>query len=447
MDYVLDDDIFTNNIQYFFSLHGPRFDYMNVAMANSLSKKYGKEFRPIRIINAWPSKAYNSPNYIILNKRGYKLANELKKPVVFLPDYEDVNIEFTQNSFISQIAEELLKKQEMIFVYPFTTAFLELKPSFKVLGPNNELAKSLDSKVNQLKLFKKLNLPHNKATIFENEKELLKHEDQIIPSYISATYTSGGNESGLIYSKEMLYEFLAKLRQINKKGSFVVSEIFENINLAPNVNTLVTSDGKVFILVLSDQILEGNRYLGNSYPSLVSETNKKEIYKITEKIGSYLASQGYTGLFGCDFLINKDGELVIVDLNPRHQGGYVCNGLALQQIGINLTDIELQTLLGEDFELSQQQLDKKIKFSWSHSKIIPNEKGQIIQNEINQNSITEPFNSIGRSFVSEFYKKGSIFVEGYIGYQVHTAKESEQLKDSMLHTREVFDKHVLSQNS
>jgi hypothetical protein len=92
MDFSLDDDIYSNDITYFFSLHGPRFESMNQAMAISLSTKFGKEFRAIRILNAWPSKQYDYGNYIVLNKQSYKLAKQLKKPVVYLPDYEDVNV-------------------------------------------------------------------------------------------------------------------------------------------------------------------------------------------------------------------------------------------------------------------------------------------------------------------------------------------------------------------
>jgi predicted ATP-grasp superfamily ATP-dependent carboligase len=427
-EHLFDHDIFSNDKEYFFTLHGPRFEYMNNAMAESLGQKYGKEFRPIRILNAWPSKAYDKANYIILNKRGYKLANELKKKVVFLPDYEDVNAEFSDDPFIKSIAKKLLEKQKTVFVYPFTTAFLEVaKPDFSVLGPNNELAKNLDNKINQLKLFNKLGLPCNKARIFNSKEDLLKHEYEIVPSYISAAYTSGGNESGLIYSPEMLHEFLAKLRPINETNKFIVSDIFEDIVLAPNVNAVITSDEKVAILVLSDQILQGNRYLGNIYPSKVSEDNRTEIYNITKQIGKYLASQGYRGLFGCDFLINGNGQLVVVDLNPRHQGGYTCNGLMLAAKGISLTDLELSVLLDEEVQIPQAQLDKKLGFAWSHSKIIPAEKGQEILNEYHKGSIEEPFSSIGESFVSEFYKKGSVFIEGYTGYQVHTAKERSSL--------------------
>jgi len=443
MDCLLDQDIYTNDINYFFSLHGPRFEYMNRAMARTLSKRFGKEFRPIRILNAWPSKHYNSPNFIVLNKRAYKLAKELGKPVVFLPDYEDVNLEFSQDSFISELAKKLLKKQDTVFVYPFTTAFLDLPTAtYTVLGANAELAKNLDNKINQIKLFKKLGLPSNNTRIYESESDLLEHEYDVVPSYISAAYTSGGNESGLIFSPEMLRGFLAKLRVINKKNSFLVSDIFEDIVLAPNVNALVTSDGNVFTLVLSDQILEGNRYLGNIYPSAVSNANKDKIYSITDKVGKYLASQGYRGLFGCDFLINKNDELVVVDLNPRHQGGYVCNGLALQTKGVSLTDLELSVLMDEDVQISQQDLDKYIGFAWSHSKIVPSEKGQVIKKEFHQSSIEDPFSAISRSFITGFYKKDSIFVDGYVGYQVQTANTREELEEQALRQRENFDTKV-----
>ena len=445
MDCLLDEDIYTNDIQYFFSLHGPRFEYMNKAMATSLSKKFGKEFRAIRILNAWPSPTYSALNHIVLNRRGYKLTKELNKPVVFLPDYEDVNVEFTQSPFIMKVVKKLLVKQETVFVYPFTTAFLDLPSSdFTVLGPNNELAKNLDNKINQVKLFKKLKLPCNNVRIFDSKKDLLEHEYEIIPCYASAAYTSGGSESALIYSQEMLLEFLGKLRPINKKNSFTASDIFEDIVLAPNVNAVVTSSGDVYTLVLSDQILQGNRYLGNIYPSEATEVHRQEIFAITTKIGEYLASQGYLGLFGCDFLINRKGDLVVVDLNPRHQGGYACNGLALATKGISLTDVELSVLLDEDVHISQIELNDYLGFAWSHSKIIPPESGQIINGEHHNKTIEESFSSIGESFSTSFYKKGSVFIDGYIGYQVHTAKGRGDLEAKALRVREEFDLEVFN---
>lgn len=444
MDLLLDNDIYTNKIEYFFSLHGPRFEYMNNAMAASLSARFDKEFRPIRILNAWPGKAYDNGNYIILNKKSYKLIKDLGKPVVYLPDYEDVNVEFTKNKTIQDIANKLLKKQETVYVYPFTTSFLDLPQDiFTVLGPDSKLAKKYDDKVSQINLFKELDLPRNNARIFKDEAALLENELDIIPCYLSAAYTSGGNESGLIYDTEMLHEFLARLRPVNKRSHFLVADIFDDLVLAPNVNALITAQGKTHILVIADQILQGNCYLGNLYPSIAELRHLKQIYDTTEIIGKHLASEGYKGLFGCDFLINSKGDLVVVDLNPRHQGGYACNGLALKQKNISLTDIELATYQGEEVTLSQDELDKELDFAWSHSKLVPAEKGQIIHNEYLLNDIEEPFKRIGSSFAAEFYKQGSVFIEGYIGYQVQTAKVRSELEPKMLHVKEQYDSRVL----
>lgn len=444
MDLVLDKDIYTSKIEYFFSLHGPRFEYMNNSMAASLSKRFGKEFRPIRILNAWPSKQYDIGNYVILNKKSYRLSKDLGKPVVYLPDYEDVNVEFTSNKTIKYIANKLLKKQNTIYVYPFTTSFLDLPPDvFTVLGPDSKLAKKYDNKVSQVNLFEQLDLPRNKARVFKNEEALLANEADITPCYLSAAYTSGGNESGLIYDTEMLHEFLARLRPVNKRNHFLVADIFEDLVLAPNVNALITEQGETYILVIADQILQGNRYIGNLYPSIAGKKHLKQIYDTTKLIGDYLAKEGYKGLFGCDFLINNKGDFVVVDLNPRHQGGYACNGLALQQKGISLTDIELATYKGDEVNLSQIELDKELDFAWSHSKLVPAEKGQIIHNEYLLNDIEKPFNNIGESFAAEFYKKGSIFIEGYIGYQVQTASNRSELEAKMLHIKELYDSRVL----
>ena len=220
--------MYINNVEYFFSLHGPRFEYMNNAMAASLSKRFGKEFRPIRILNAWPSKAYDNGNYVILNKKGKKLTKDLGKSVVYLPEYEDVNVEFKQSEAIQEIAVKLLKKQKTVFVYPFTTSFLDLLPDiFTVLGPSSKLAKKYDDKVCQTELFELLDLPRNNARVFKDEESLIANEANIIPCYLSAAYTSGGNESGLIYDTKMLHEFLARLRPVNKRSHFLVADIFE----------------------------------------------------------------------------------------------------------------------------------------------------------------------------------------------------------------------------
>jgi predicted ATP-grasp superfamily ATP-dependent carboligase len=444
-DFKLDKDLGSNKYNYFFSLLGPRFDAMNKLMAESLSRRFGKKFKAIRILSAHPNKYFNKGNYIVLNKQAEEIEKELNEKVIKLQEYEDLNIEFTESKLISEVAAKLIKKQDRVFVYPFTTSFLNLKDSFwQIIGPNREVATYYDSKVKQHELFKKLELPRNETRVFKNKEALIKARG-IFPCYITASYTSGGGESGLIYSKDMLDSFISRLRDVNSKNSFLVSSIFEHIVVSPNVNAIVTSDGKAHVLVISDQIMRGNRYLGNTYPSLISKKHVEEVKEITNKIGMYLSKKGYRGLFGCDFLINKRGELVIVDLNPRRQGGYGCNALALKAVGIDLTDLELASTLGENMEVNLDYNSIQYKKSWAHSKAKPNDPGQRIIAESTEGDIVDIFNELNRgSYKTSFYKKDSIFIDGYIGYTASSGENRKEVYSKITDTANEIIEEVLA---
>ncbi len=391
MDYRLEKNIVTNKTRYFFSILGPRFEVMSDLMAASLSKRFGYEYKPIYIFSSHPNGNFQEENHIVLNEMAEKIENEIKEKVIYLQEYEDLNKEFIHSSFIQNLASQLLKKQDRIPIYSFTTSFLQISdPKWLILGPSPKIATYYDNKIRHYELFKKLNLPINKARIFKNKRDLLK-ESNIFPCYITASYTSGGNESGLIYSKEMLKGFLNHLRSINSKGNFLVADIFENIVKMPNVNAIVTDINKTSVLTISDQIMRGNRYLGNIYPSSISAKHIDQIKKITLKIGTHLSREGYRGLFGCDFLINKKGRIVIVDLNPRRQGGYACNALALKSVGVDLTSIELSCALDE---VPQADLTySKIQYpgTWVHQKVKPHDPGQRINQELKKGNLIKIF--------------------------------------------------------
>ncbi len=440
----LDKDLFTNKYHYFFSLLGPRFDAMNEMMATSLSSLYNVPFKPINIYSFTPNKWFSSDSYIVINRGASEVERSLKNPVVYVQEYEDLNKEFLHEPIINEIASKLSKKQGIIPVYPFTTSFLDLKePYWLTLGPNNKIATFLDNKIEHYKLFRKLKLPFNKAKIYKDSNELLS-KNNVYPGYITASYTSGGAESGLIYSKEMLNTFLSKLRNVNQEKGFVVATIMNHVRAMPNVNAVVTGLNKTYPLVVSDQIMRGNKYLGNYYPTKISNNHHNQILEITNKIGNYLSKMGYRGLFGCDFLIDKKGRLVIVDLNPRRQGGYECNALALSALGVNLTDIELACVTDNKIE---QDLDyAKIQYpsSWAHVKIKPYEPGQIIIKELAKGNVQKIFNPGKGKYLSTYPTKGSIFIDGYIGAVVEVGSAQEDLNRKVLVEADNISSSILS---
>lgn len=427
MDYCLEKDILTNETQYFFSLLGPRFEAMNELMADSLGRRFGYKYKPIYIFSSHPNKYFAKENYIVLNKQAYDVEGDVKENVIYLQEYEDLNQEFFQSTFINELADGIIKKQKQLPIYSFTTSFLKTNdPRWLILGPSPEVSTFYDNKAQHYELFEELNLPRNKARIYENKDELLK-EHNIFPGYITASYTSGGNESGLIYSKEMLNNFVSRLRPVNTRDRFLVASVFEHIATMPNVNAIVTGKDQTSVLVITDQIMRGARYLGNIYPSSISPEHTQQIKEITIKIGNYLSQKGYRGVFGCDFLINTKGKLVIVDLNPRRQGGYACNALALKAVGISLTDIELSCALNETprDDLSYEKI--QYPTAWAHSKIKPYDSGQRIRGETKEGDMMKAFAEFNGSYKGTYYKKDSIFIDGYIGYVIEVGKDRDEI--------------------
>lgn len=417
--------MFENDTQYFFSILGPRFDTMAEMMAKTLERKYKKTFKPIYIYSARPNKHFEKENYIVLNKKADEVEKSLKKSVVLLPEYEDTNIEFSSSPTIKKIIKKLLIKQENVFVFPFTTAFLDIKnPKVITIGGKREIAQKFDNKINQALLFKKLGLPVNKTKVYSGKKDFLKDLNKAVPCYLTAGHSSGGAEAGLVYSPKMAKLLLSKFRKINANGKLLAAEIFERIVFSPNSSAIVVGKGKVKIIAITDQIMRGTRYFGNVYPSVISEKHRRIIEDATIKVGKYLSNLGYRGLFGLDCLINSSGEIITTDLNPRHQGGYVCNAMILKYFGIDITEIELELALsGESNIWNGKKVD--YPFAWSHSKIGPYEPGQHIQKIVRQGDISSIFLEGNGTFESIFYEKDAVFISGYIGYVISINKDRQ----------------------
>ena len=112
MDYRLEKDILTNKTRYFFSLLGPRFDVMNELMADSLSRHFRCEYKPIYIFSSHPNKYFAKENYIVLNEQASSVENDVKENVVYLQEYEDLNQEFIHSTFIKKLSDGVPQKKK-----------------------------------------------------------------------------------------------------------------------------------------------------------------------------------------------------------------------------------------------------------------------------------------------------------------------------------------------
>jgi len=413
----LDKDFKKNGFEYFFTLLGERFDYLNNLWIQELEKKFNKKFEPIFIINAERNQFFKMENYIIINERLGKLQKKLKnKKIIFQSEQEDLNKEFSNSKFIKLLINKLTLKQDRVFVLSWTTSSLFLdNPKMIPLGPNPIIATKYDNKIEHIKVFQKLKLPTNEVKIYQGLSKVEKIDKKLYPFFLSASFSSGGQESQIIKSIKTLKDFSPWFREINRNNKFFVAKLIKNVKLAPNSNAIVIGRNKTKILCISDQIMHGLKYMGNIYPSKVSKKNEKIINDATIKIGNYLSQKGFRGLFGCDFLIDGKDKCYITDLNPRRQGGYLCNVLMLQPKGINIIEIELKLALGEDTPSFISE-DLSIDYAWAHSKVKPPHSNYKILPSLKAGEHTDPFLKVGAIFKMTFFPEKYLYVSGTAGY-------------------------------
>jgi hypothetical protein len=261
MDYRLDPEIGRNKARYFFSLLGPRFTAATEMMAGALTRQFGVTYRPIHVFTSHPSRLLSQENYIVINELADKVEKRLQEEVILPQEFEDLNNEFFRSPFVKRLARKLLSRQHHIPFYSFTTSFLKVPDHrWLVIGPAPKISTHYDNKANQYELFKRLGLPCHKGTIFKNKSALLRRHPSF-PCYISAAYSSGGNESALVDSQSALLKFLSCLRGINNADRFLATRVFGDIVAMPNVNAIVAGKNKTNVLVITDQIMHGQRYL------------------------------------------------------------------------------------------------------------------------------------------------------------------------------------------
>lgn len=441
MEHILEKElkpeIFTDEYEYLFTFLNDRFEYAVELWVKELEKKFNKKFKSIWILSSKQSDLFKKENFIVINKKLQEIKRNLKNNnIVYLEDYEDTNKEFSESEFIKDLINKLIGKQERVFILGPTSSCLDIRNSkVKILGPSPKIATQFDNKTEHVKLFNYLDLPRNKTRIYDSIEDI--KENVRYPFYISASYTSGGHESGAIYSEDDLGVFYSKLRKINKKQPFLVSDLITDIKFSPNINAVVCGENDTRTICITDQILRGNQYLGNIYPSKASEKAKQTIIEATNKIGNHLSKLGFRGLFGLDYIIDSKENVFAVDLNPRRQGGYLTN-ILMTLPKINIPEIELKLAMGEeipDFDYEELQ----VKFIWAHSKIKPYLPNVRVLNDFQSGKPPGPFDNVGAEYKAIFYPKGCLFTDGNAGYLIISNSSSyEKVKERIIKEAEIL---------
>lgn len=365
----LDKDIYENKKNYFFYIFPPQFIFLADLWASKLTKILGSDFEPIYIVSNLNEYIFEKNNYLLLNckkidSNGYDNYPKTSFDITIT----DLNIQFSKSKRIKSIINLLLKKQKRVLIVPYTTSFLTIEnKKVKIVGPNGHLATFLDNKINAYKIFRKININSPKYTIYKNINYI--HADKIdYPTYISATFSSGSSQGKVIRNQNDFDLFKKKLIPININRNIVLVEYIKKIK-AVESSAIVISKNNSVVLNIMDEISNDTICIGNIFPSKINQKMQDKIRKYTTRLGKYLSKLGFRGAFGCGFIIDKNNDIYLSDLNPRKQGFYIGDILFSKK---NPIDLDIKIFLKKRIKIQKSKLIIPSKQSWAYYQILTN---------------------------------------------------------------------------
>ena len=104
------------------------------------------------------------------------------------------------------------------------------------------------------------------------------------------------------------------IKRSSAERLFVISPMLE-VTSSPNVQYDIGDDGAGLLGVSDQQMTVSFAFGGNAHPS--SMGRDPGLLEQGARLGAWLHGRGYRGMVGIDFIVTVDGEVYVVEINPR----------------------------------------------------------------------------------------------------------------------------------
>jgi hypothetical protein len=205
---------------------------------------------------------------------------------------------------------------------------LENDRRFRVLAPPLMLKDLFDDKLRQLELFSILGVKTPATFVCPlAETTFSKASDILDGPFVVQPPVGSSGENTYFVNNETDFERVEDILEPSQRVK--LSKYLPVPSLNGHCVVLKTREGLRSIAACPSVQIVGtygctNRaeiYCGNDFSAAnrVPKSIREEICTIMEKIGLFMGTEGFLGLFGMDFLLNGD-EVLALEINPRFQG-------------------------------------------------------------------------------------------------------------------------------
>ena len=210
----------------------------------------------------------------------------------------------------------------------------ELKEYYLIPNVNDEAGalRNMMEKVRQTELAREAGLPVvNSCLITVKKGGKVKIPETVnFPCFIKPNVSKNGSK-GKMKRVETRKELIATLKEYSRtKKIEMLVEDFLNIKRECSLLGLSTKDGVVIPGFFAAEKGGHGAHRGVALTGRVLPTSQQQ--ELIDKIGEFIGTIGYTGLFDVDLIETEEGKMYFVELNLRYGG----SGYAITQSGANL---------------------------------------------------------------------------------------------------------------
>ncbi len=302
-------------------------DYLTPALATRSS-------RPVCCLSIVPDilSSYNYENIIALSPLLAGNRKQHGRRISFRTPLKHFAETVSHHPVIVDIIKRILIQQSELFLFMFESLpemTLDRLPNVSLLGPDKTLARKLNNKAFQFELLQD-RIPVVDFRLCASLAELM---DVSAPLYrtwsdgifISRPYSAAGAASAITHCPQDIQEKFG-----HRDSAFLLSRYMPHDH-DPTVLAVVAGPDDVYIAGVADQCIEGgNRFVGSTWPSRLPRKHLEALYKYTREVGRVIGELGYRGIFGCDYIIDRDEQVRFIEINARKQGTTLefCHALA-----------------------------------------------------------------------------------------------------------------------
>ncbi|MDQ7833070.1 MAG: hypothetical protein RDU30_15180 [Desulfovibrionaceae bacterium] len=349
---------------YFLYVGEARFDSLNTFMGEALERWTGQRMGCIQVVPDI-SGCHLSRNTIVLNpraKRHFDRTGVLSRSPMSAREFAAVA---SASDTVQDVVRTLVRRQGEVYVH-VAESVPELTlcrlPGVRLIGPDGDAAAMWNNRLYQLRMLRDL-VPLLEHRLCLTTEEACEAAVELLPVWEDGVCVLSESASGADVS--LVARDPRDLAALPRGGRGVC--LFRHVPAAhaPTVLGVTAGENDVFIAAVADRQAMDRPGWEASYPSVLPAHILTEVREHTRTAGRVLGGSGYRGVFGCDFIVDRQGTVHFVEVNARKHGAALemCCTLenALPVGAPTLADLELQAVFAGRLPDNARELARSLE--------------------------------------------------------------------------------------